>query len=79
MAVREKLTIEEVQRSGRAVVTIPEAGELLDLSRRSAYLAAQRGEIPTLVFGRRMVVPVAQLLRMLEGDAAAQSVAVSES
>ena len=50
----------------RATVTVPEAGELLGLSRNAAYQAADRGEIPTLRIGRRLVVPTPQLLGMLE-------------
>ncbi len=54
---------------GKATVSIPEAGKLLGLSKNSAYLAAQAGHIPTLRVGaRRMVVPVAPLLRMLGID-----------
>ncbi len=44
---------------------IEEAGRLLGLSRPSAYLAAKRGEIPTLRLGRRLVVPKSALEKML--------------
>jgi hypothetical protein len=33
-------------------LTVPEAGKALGLTRHGAYAAAQRGEIPTLRFGR---------------------------
>jgi excisionase family DNA binding protein len=46
----------------------PEVGQLLGLSRSSTYEAAQRGEIPTLAFGRRLVVPTAALRRLLQVD-----------
>ncbi|MDP8929229.1 MAG: helix-turn-helix domain-containing protein [Actinomycetota bacterium] len=46
-------------------LTIEEAGELLGLSRSSAYRAAARGELPTLRFGRRLIVPTGRLLAML--------------
>jgi excisionase family DNA binding protein len=48
-----------------ATMTIEEAGELLGLSRSSAYRAAARGELPTLRFGRRLVVPTGRLLSLL--------------
>ncbi len=48
-----------------ATVTIEEAGRILGLSRSAAYRAAARGEIPTLRFGRRLVVPTARLFAML--------------
>lgn len=47
------------------VYSVEIAGKLLGLSRPSAYLAAKRGEIPTIKFGRRLVVPKAALDRML--------------
>ncbi|TYK50578.1 helix-turn-helix domain-containing protein [Actinomadura decatromicini] len=52
----------------RPTIPVPEAGELLGLSRASAYEAANRGDIPTLRIGRRMVVPTARLLAMLGLD-----------
>jgi hypothetical protein len=45
--------------------TVPIAGKLLGLSRNKAYEAASRGDIPTLRFGKRIVVPTAPLRRML--------------
>jgi excisionase family DNA binding protein len=38
-------------------LTVKRAGELLGLSRSAAYRAAATGELPTLAFGRRLVVP----------------------
>jgi hypothetical protein len=45
--------------------TIPTAGKALGLSRNSAYEAARRGEIPTLRFNKRLVVPTMPLRRLL--------------
>jgi len=58
----------------------PTTGQILGLSKNATYQAAERGEIPTLRMGRRWLVPVAPLLRMLglgsrheeQPDAAAQ-------
>jgi hypothetical protein len=47
---------------------IPDADVILGPSPTSAYQAAGRGEIPTIVIGRRKVVPVATLRRMLGLD-----------
>jgi excisionase family DNA binding protein len=49
----------------RATITVEEAGPVLGISRSSAYEAARTGEIPTLRIGRRLVVPVGALRRML--------------
>lgn len=46
-------------------ITVPEAGKLLGLGRDASYAAAGRGEIPTLQFGRRLVVPVPMLMQLL--------------
>lgn len=55
-AVRDRLTI-----------TVEEAGALLGLGRASAYKAAGAEQIPTIRIGRRLLVPVAKFLRILEG------------
>jgi hypothetical protein len=45
--------------------SVPEAGRMAGLSRNSAYLAALRGEIPTISFGRLLRVPAAAWDRIL--------------
>ncbi len=52
----------------RMVIDIPTAARVLSISRGLAYESARRGEIPTIRLGRRLLVPVAQFRRMLEGD-----------
>lgn len=49
----------------RTTLTIPEAATTLGLSRASAYEAARRGEIPTIRIGKRILVPVVALEKML--------------
>lgn len=61
----DPLTIEDLRH--RTVVTVEEAGGVLDLSRSAAYRAADRGDIPTIRIGRRLVVPVPELRRLI-GD-----------
>lgn len=46
-------------------ISVERAGELLGVSRRSAYRAASRGQIPTVRIGRRLLVPTRRLLDML--------------
>ncbi len=54
-------------------LTIEAAGHLLGVSRNSAYEAARRNEIPVIRLGRRLLVPRAALMRLLDrptaGDA----------
>jgi excisionase family DNA binding protein len=50
------------------ILTVEEAGTLLRLSRGSAYEAARKGQIPTIRIGKRLLVPRARLLAMLEGN-----------
>ena len=50
----------------RRVVSVIEAGRILGLGRQGAYNAVARGEIPVLRFGRRLLVPVPALERLLE-------------
>ena len=49
----------------RRTLTVPEAGRALGIGRSAAYEAAQRGDIPTIRIGRRVLVPVAALSRLL--------------
>jgi excisionase family DNA binding protein len=57
------LTVDEIR--GRGTLTVPEAGRFLGLGRDAAYAAADRGDIPTLRLGRRILVPVPRLLALL--------------
>jgi excisionase family DNA binding protein len=57
------------ERESRAVLTVEEAGRLLGVSRGLAYEAVQRGEIPSVRIGRRILVPAAALRTLLgEGE-----------
>jgi excisionase family DNA binding protein len=51
----------------RRTYTVTEVAELLGISRSSAYLYVRRGEIPSLVLGRRVVVPRNAVDRLLAG------------
>jgi excisionase family DNA binding protein len=46
-------------------ITVPQAARLLGVSRAAAYTAIQRGEVPALRIGHRLVVPTADLRRLL--------------
>jgi hypothetical protein len=46
-------------------LSIPAAGAILGLGRAASYQAAQRGEIPTIRLGKRLLVPTARLRAML--------------
>ncbi|MGB5924578.1 MAG: helix-turn-helix domain-containing protein [Dehalococcoidia bacterium] len=50
----------------RLTLTVEEAGELLGISRALAYEMARTGRLPTLRFGKRIVVPRKAIETMLE-------------
>jgi excisionase family DNA binding protein len=50
----------------RLTYTLNEAARRLGISRALAYEAANRGELPVCRIGRRVLVPRAALLRLLE-------------
>lgn len=52
-------------------ISVEDAGRVLGLSKDSAYKAAHAGQIPTLRFGRKILVPTARLLDLLGVDQAA--------
>ena len=62
-----RITLADLQ--GRATITVEEYGQLMGLSRESAYNAANNGDAPTLRVGRRILIPVPALLRQLGADA----------
>lgn len=49
----------------RMTLNVHEAASLLGLSRNSLYAAANRGEVPTIKIGRRILIPRAALEKML--------------
>lgn len=51
-------------------ISVEDAGKVLGLSKDSAYKAAHAGQIPTLRFGRKILVPTARLLELLGLDQA---------
>jgi hypothetical protein len=51
----------------RPVVSVPDAGRIaFGLGRNASYNAANRGEIETIEFGKRKVVPTAWIRRKLK-------------
>jgi len=52
----------------RLTLTVEEAATLLGISRAFAYEAVNRGEIPAIRIGRRVLVPKRALERLLSGE-----------
>jgi len=50
----------------RRTITVEEAAKELGISRALAYEMARTGKLPTLRFGRRLVVPQRAIERLLE-------------
>ena len=50
----------------RLCITVPEAAEMLGISRNFAYELVKRGQLPVIRFGKRLIIPRAALERMLE-------------
>jgi excisionase family DNA binding protein len=50
------------------VLTIEETARFLRISRGLAFAGARRGDIPAIRVGRRLLVPRAALLRLLQVD-----------
>jgi len=54
----------------RVTYTIDEAAALLGISRNSAYEAARSGELKTIKFGKRILVPRAFIRDLIGGSSA---------
>ncbi len=50
----------------RLIMTMPGCAKLLGIGRNECYKAAKKGQLPTIVVGRRILVSRAGLLRMIE-------------
>lgn len=50
----------------QATISIEGAAKRLGIGRQAAYAAAHKGEIPVIRIGKRLLVPVAALDRLLE-------------
>lgn len=50
------------------VLTVAEAARVLRLGRNSAYEGVRSGTIPSVRIGRRLLVPKAGILRLLQGE-----------
>ena len=58
------MTLEEALK--RPTLSVPDAGRLFfGLARNGSYLAARKGDIPTIKVGGRIMVPVAPLAEKL--------------
>ena len=58
---------------GGLTVSVPDAGRLLGLSNNATWQAIYRGEISSLIIGRRRLVPLVPLLRLRGGRVVLQA------
>ena len=56
-----------VKKPERATLTVEEAAKRIGIGRGSAYGAVRRGEIPSVRFGKRVLVPRVALEQILTG------------
>jgi excisionase family DNA binding protein len=52
----------------RPTLTVEEGRALLGIGRSAMYDAIERGDVPSIRIGRRIVIPTAALRRMLQLD-----------
>ena len=62
-----------MENAQKYVLSVEDAGKRLGLSRPSAYQAVKRGELPVIRIGRRILVPVVALEKILENTTPASS------
>jgi len=54
------------EQSQSLTVSVPEAGKMLSISRSLSFRLCKQGTIPCIKLGKRLRVPRAALMRMLE-------------
>ena len=57
-------------KSDCLVYTVEEAGKILGLTKNGSYVAAKRGDFPTIKIGRLIKVPKAALHQFIDGASA---------
>ena len=60
---------ESIERNSgveRLCLTVPEAAEMLGLSRNNAYKLVKEKQLPSIKFGKRILIPRVALGKMLE-------------
>jgi excisionase family DNA binding protein len=50
----------------RLCVTVPEAAKMLGISRNFCYQLVREGKLPSIRFGKRILIPIVALDKMLE-------------
>ena len=50
----------------RLCVTVPEAAKMLGISRNFCYQLVREGKLPSIRFGKRILISIAALEKMLE-------------
>jgi excisionase family DNA binding protein len=55
-------------KTEKLTISVETAGQLLGLSRNSAYQGIKRNEIPHIKIGKRILIPKRAIEKMLEGQ-----------
>jgi len=67
LAMSQTNARETVKAERRTYNLWPETGRILGLGKNATYAAAERGEIPTIKIGGRLLVPREALEQLLSG------------
>ena len=62
---RDQVSHRMANKNGPTVLTVDEVAKILRIGRISAYQAIERGEVPSIRIGRRILIPRAALEQML--------------
>lgn len=57
-----------METTEKLTVSVNEAAKICGLSRNAAFAAVNRGEIPSIRIGKRILVPKAKLLALINGE-----------
>ena len=63
--ISEALPSAELKPNQRLTLTVKEAAKIIGLSRNATYQACQQGLLPHIRIGRRILIPVKALEKML--------------
>ncbi|MEN8614664.1 helix-turn-helix domain-containing protein [Dehalogenimonas sp. THU2] len=69
-SVQKHSSLTKVQQGKRLCLTVPEAAEMLGISRNHAYELVRQNQLPSVKLGNRIVIPKIRLEKFLEGGGA---------
>lgn len=65
---QEIRSLEDLEKSNRATITLKEAAEICGVDRRTFAKGVEEGSVPSIRLGRRIIIPKMPFIKLLKGE-----------